>query len=243
LHELVEVDVRRVLELLEKHTTPSGNISGVVSPVLQVNRQEKRDFYFGRLFGLNVLLESDILLRPGSQAAISAIIDHLITLAGKKPWLREPSAKCLCQLINLIPQLHNGNSVADEIVRKVEDSGLMPSQDGAAILLALTELPEGSISVISNKTWKHGDPLHYENDTQLEKALKEISDEGDTIKSSGNFKGDPHFIWHLILQRCIRSSRSGKTSDTFEDLWRTVVDGTHLQFTNFLNGFSHHLPR
>jgi hypothetical protein len=190
--------------------------------------QEERDFCFGRLFGLTVLLESEILLRPGSAEAISATIDHLVTLARKKRWLQEPSTKALCSLIVLIPRLQSGKSVTEEIVRKVEEGGLMPSQDGAAILLALKHLP--NTPKVSSKTWTYGDPMHSANLKQLEKVLKETPGEDDTVKSSGNFKGEPHLIWTFILSEYTEDHCTSKGWEQFSHLWKAVVDGIHLSF-------------
>jgi DNA polymerase phi len=167
-----------------------------------------------------VLIESEAFLRLGAREAISVAIDHLVSLACKKAWLREPAAKALCSLLATLPRVQNGNQVAEEILRKVEEGGLMATQDGAAILLALEDLPTPYKA--NSKIWVHGDPTHAENLKQFAKVLKEVSSEEDTVKSSGNFKGEPHFIWTLILRR-----RWDEPKD-FGRLWKTVVDGMKL---------------
>ena len=222
-----DVDVVAVLDLLEKHTTPSGNISGVVLAFEDLtNLQEERDFYFGRLFGLTSLIQSEILLRPTtSQEAISATIKHLVNLALKKPWLREPSSKALCSLILTFPRHKSGKEKSEEIFKKLEESGLLRSQDGAAILLALNSLPKNVKPKLSTKIWQHADPLHPSNLLLLNKVLKDISSEDDVVKSSGSFKGEPHFIWTFILQRYIENS---KDIVGFKSLWGAVVEGTLL---------------
>lgn len=227
LHELEDVDVVTILDLLEKHTTPSGNISGVVSDLEDLaNLQEERDFYFGRLFGLTALIQSEILLRPiTSQEAISATIKHLVALATKKSWLREPSSKALCSLILTFPRLKNGKEKGEEVFEDLEESGLLRSQDGAAVLLALNSLPKNVKPKLSTKIWQHADPLHPSNLPRLNKVLKEISSEDDVVKSSGSFKGEPHFVWTFILQKYIEKS---KDIVGFKSLWDTVVESTHL---------------
>ena len=183
--------------------------------------QEERDFLFGRLFGLGTLLHSGILFRPYTPAeVVSAVIKHLIGLMCKKPWMREPATNELCKLIEKSPQLNNGKSIAEEIFRNVEENKLLGSQDGAAVLLALNELPKNARPKLTNKIWQHGDPLHPFNMTLLNNVLKDIPSEGDTVKQSGIFRGEPHFIWTLIQRRYAVESRE---TVSFKNLWDTVV--------------------
>lgn len=173
---------------------------------------------------MTALIQSEILLRPkSSQESISAIINSLVALALKKSWLREPSSKALCSLITTLPRLNNGKHVAEEIFRKLEETGFLKSQDGAAILLALNFLPKNIKPKVSFKIWPHGDPLHVSNLSLLNKVLKDTQNEDDSVKSSGNFKSEPHFIWTFILQRYLEPSRE---IIGFKSLWDTVVEST-----------------
>jgi hypothetical protein len=107
--------------------------------------------------------------------------------------------------------------VPEEILRKVEEGGLMATQDGAAILLAVKNL--GTPYQDNSRIWVPSDPMHEANLKQFAKVLKEMPSQEDTVKSSGNFKGEPHFIWTLILRRCWDEPKD------FARLWKTVVDG------------------
>lgn len=164
-----------------------------------------------------MLIESEALFRPGSREAMSVAIDHLVSLARKKAWLREPAAKALCGLLATLPRVRSGNPVPEEILRKVEEGGLMATQDGAAILLAVKNL--GTPYQDNSRIWVPSDPMHEANLKQFAKVLKEMPSQEDTVKSSGNFKGEPHFIWTLILRRCWDEPKD------FARLWKTVVDG------------------
>jgi DNA polymerase phi len=115
--------------------------------------------------------------------------------------------------------------VAEEIFQKVDESGLLRSQDGAAILLALIDLSKTVKPKISAKIWQHGDPLHPSNLPLLNKVLKDVSTEDNTVKSSGSFKGAPHFVWTFILQRYLEKS---KEIVGFKSLWDTVVESIHV---------------
>ena len=221
-----EIEASEVLDLIEKHTTPSGKLSGIVNAAEDKSDgvKEERDFYFGKLFGLGTLIHSGILVRPKTSLEnISTIIQQIFNLALTKPWLREPSAKTLCGLIDLIPQINGATEAADEICRTLEKEGLVRSQDGAAILLALGALPANIRPKPSEKVWQHGDPLHHSNVFLLSKVLKDVPGEEDAIKPSGNFKSHPHFIWTFILQK---NWTAPKEAQAFKSLWDKTLERT-----------------
>jgi DNA polymerase phi len=167
-----------------------------------------------------VLIQSEILVRPKtSPEAISKTIENLVTLAMKKPWLREPSSKSLCNLVLKVPQL--GKSVAEQIFQQVQEKGLLQSQDGAAILIALNSLSKIFRPKLSTDIWKHANPLHPSNLQLLSKALKEFPSEDGIVKESGNFKSEVHFIWNYILQSYIETQPK---IVEFKSLWDTVVE-------------------
>lgn len=170
---------------------------------------------------MNVLLESEVLFRQSTSSdAITRTITGLFELALKKTWLREPASKAVCSLIISLPRFQNPQDVCKTIQLKLDESGLLQSQDGAAILLVLHSLPK-ELRPTTNKTWLHADPLHTSNLPLLTKVLKESPSEADTIKHTGNFKGEVHFIWMFILRRYLEQS---KDIVPFEKLWKTVVE-------------------
>jgi hypothetical protein len=163
-------------------------------------------------------------MRPKtSRENISTIIQQVFGLALTKPWLREPSAKALCALIDLLPRISDATDAADEISHTLEKKGLVRSQDGAAILLALVALPTNIRPKTSEKVWQHGDPLHPSNVLLLSKVLKDVPEEEDTIKPSGNFKSHPHFIWTFILQK---NWTAPKETQAFKSLWEKTIEST-----------------
>jgi hypothetical protein len=108
-----------------------------------VNIQEERDFYFGRLFGLTILIQSEILLRTStSPEAIVKTVDHLISLALTKSWLREPAFQALYGLISVLPRLKNGDCIAITIQNKLVVNKILQCQDGAGIALAMYGSPK-----------------------------------------------------------------------------------------------------
>lgn len=168
-----------------------------------------------------MLLESEILFRESTSSdAITSVITGLFELALKKTWLREPAAKAICSLIISVPRFSNPQAVSEAIQHKLDKSGLVQSQDGAAILLVLHSLPK-AIQPTTNKIWHHADPLHSSNIQLLTRVLKESSSEDDTVKHTGNFKGEAHFIWTFILRRYLEQS---KEIIPFEKLWKPVVE-------------------
>lgn len=189
--------------------------------------QEERDFYFGRLFGLTAVITSKILGRTNIQSAtITRVIDDLTDLALKKPWLREPATKALCTLVTILPDTDTEGikACAEHIYQSLEKGGLVRSQDGAAVVLTLRSLPSTVRPKISAKIWQHADPLHPANLPLLSKVLREVQSDDASVKATGGFKKEPHFIWGSILQRYV-----DKTKDTvpFKSLWETVVESTH----------------
>jgi hypothetical protein len=120
-----------------------------------------------------------------------------------------------------LPRLETGKTVAEEISKKLEESGLLQGQDGVAILFALNSLPKNVKPKVSTKIWQYGDPLHASNLQRLNKALRNIQIEDDKPKVSGTSKTEPHFIWTFILQRYAENSNE---IVGFKSLWDTVVE-------------------
>ena len=168
-----------------------------------------------------MLVESEILYRPStSSETIIGVLDDFFELASKKTWLREPTAKAICTLIISLPRFPNPISVSKYVQQKLNDSGLLHSQDGAAILLTFHTLPK-ELRPHTDKIWHHADPLHASNLSLLTKVLKASSSDDDTVKHTGNFKGEAHFVWMFILRRYME-----KATDIipFEKLWKAVVE-------------------
>lgn len=121
--------------------------------------------------------------------------------------------------------------MAEYIFKAVDKNGLVRSQDGAAIILALRSLPLDRRPKVSATVWQHGDPLHPSNLMLLSKVLREVQSEEDSLKTTGNFKNGPHFIWMFILQRYVENASD---SVPFKSLWDTVVESTVTSETEIL---------
>jgi len=124
----------------------------------------------------------------------------------------------------LLPQLKNGKTLAQEISNRLETKELAKTQDGAAVLMAMSSFP-GSLKPTS-KSWKNGDPLHRENKSLLFKVLGELPIEGESAHSSGTSKTRPHFIWTLIGPRY---NEFAPNNVEFKELWNNVVEGLSRQ--------------
>lgn len=167
-------------------------------------------------------MKSGVLFRPDAPSdCISAVIDHLLDLALKKSWLREPASKGICSLISSLSQLKTGKAVAQEIADKVEAKGLARSQDGAAIFLALHSLSKALRP--SSKVWVNGDPMDISNSSLFIDVLKEMATDDDSTTKSGNAKTHPHFVWTFIVQRYAAPS-SGTVKSRL--ILQNVVAGT-----------------
>jgi DNA polymerase phi len=99
--------------LLSATEAPS---SGASSGPRKAKGSEERDYQFGRLFGINAIVRSGILLfsRHTSQDTTTAslsqprdeirsvatlLVNDLIDLYGTKKWIREPAAHAICTLL------------------------------------------------------------------------------------------------------------------------------------------------
>lgn len=72
--------VAHVLPSIKHHTTPVGNVKG----------SEERDLIFGRLFGIQAIIESGLVSRPTTTLEdFEEIIRNVTDLGKTKVWLKE----------------------------------------------------------------------------------------------------------------------------------------------------------
>ena len=95
---------------------------------------EERDYQFGRLFGINGIVRSGILL-PGVvsgvdlddiQTVTKYLLSDLAELYGYKKWIREPAAHAVCTLLNTLYAACPDNADAQTVVEHVVESVVVP---------------------------------------------------------------------------------------------------------------------
>ncbi|KAG9243849.1 DNA polymerase phi-domain-containing protein [Calycina marina] len=203
----------KVLGILLEKTKPDGDLSG----------QEEKDHALGLLFGLHTFVKANILFHQEDRWFI--ILDKLLELSNRKPWLRE---ECGAVIVQAVSQMNA--SQAEKTLDKLIESGLAISPEGVGIwVTARDRFPDMKYP---SKPWgPTGQPL--DRLQTLSKALKEsaINEQGSKnlqqAKQTGNWNPQLHFVWDIVLAKFLASlkqkDRAGAKSN-FENFWKIAVD-------------------
>ena len=208
-----ELTFDKVLAILVAKTKPEGDLSG----------QEEKDHFLGLLFGLQSFVRAQILFE-GDQKW-NFVMEKLLELSKKKPWIRE---ECGWVLVEAIAQMNQGQ--AEHTLEILCDSGLSVSPEGVGMwITAKSRFPDMKFPA---KPWgQRGNPLEHLK--PLAKALKESSspDESNTetnhAKQKGNWNPQLHFVWNIVLAQYVNAVKT-KPDDIqidFENFWKVAVDG------------------
>lgn len=229
LAHLTTINASDVLLLIIKHSAPSGKVS----------RSEQRNLLFARLFGIQALVRSGMLLeRPVTDLAeVEKVIDLLRNLSEKKAYLRESCGWTLVQLLDSLAASSNEQlktDVSQLVFNDAVSGDLTPEK--LALILKLQELApklkaEGKIAGLK----KGGEILSAPNLPAIAKVLcntTQIEDKEDAAAAtkagdnSGSHNPRVHFIWDVILQSYFGSAaRAAPTSRApFAELYRVCVD-------------------
>lgn len=191
--EAVHVDILKTVDAIVEQTRVSGSTSG----------QEERDLLFGRLFGLESIVQSGRLMNQDGWTMFERIVDLLFELAQKKSWLREACAKVLC---NALVSSVDRSQACKLLQRKMSENKWKNNMQSIAIMLTMQRLQNLDKS-----------PLHLSNLQDLARVLKGNQEDADT----GSFTPHLHFVWQLILD-VLLDQKSATAS--FREFWKIVVD-------------------
>ena len=243
---LVEVGVQRgasiesgvpafhIIDILDNETTPEGNNSG----------QDERDHYFGRLFGAEAVIKSNILVKQQDLIQWKRLLEIICIVANKKPWLKQ---QCGWMLYSCLKSFASSEATisddfALDMVEKLTAHKLIRTPEGLAIWLEVSEaFPDAKLP---KHIWKHRDPLSKKDISLLADVLKDAktrdnSDE-DEHKSQGKaiWSAQLHFAWDVVLSRLYQQTEpiskahvngnKGKSDHKSVDLdtfWIKAVDG------------------
>ncbi|KAI1352379.1 DNA polymerase phi-domain-containing protein [Xylaria sp. FL0043] len=200
----------QVLNLLVEATTIGGNVPG----------QEERDYFFGRLFGIQCFVEAKVLF--ADNARWPKVLDLLLEMAQKKTWIR---SHCGWVIVECLPQM--GQERAETALQGFSDMGLGKTAEGVGIWLrARSCYPNIKLPP---KPW--ADPLSSAALPEVARVLKEniANDTGDATAprlKQGNWTAQLHFVWDLILDTLLESNTADKkhTKDQLKLFWTTVID-------------------
>lgn len=199
--------------------------------------KEKRDHYFGRLFGAETLIKSGILFDARADPILwSQVVDLIVELAKRKSWLREECGWILFQAIQGSRAGNLSSEHVQTVIDRIHEKGLMESPEGVAIWIVTLE--KYSTVNFPNKPWKHKNPLHRKEKASLAKIMREappsnIDESGHASNPSqkGTWSSKLHFAWEAILDRLLKSPssdskslRQSKNQINFPDFWDECVD-------------------
>ena len=200
--------------------------------------KEGRDYLLGRLFGAEAIIQSGVLFQHAEGAsAWRELLDIVLEMATKKPWLREECGYMLYTTIqgSMLPD--HEPQYAESIVQKIQFHGLAKTPEGVAVWVAVNAkypsmaLPSG--------VWHKGDPLNRKEQFKLAQILKEAgpassaqAEDDQKTAETGQWNAKVHFAWHAVLSQLLGTSstkhqeNSSKPSSriTIEQFWDECVD-------------------
>ena len=211
----------QILGFLVAKTKPEGDLSG----------QEEKDHHLGLLFGLQSFVRAKILF--GASDHWSEILNKLLGLAKKKPWIRE---ECGWVIVETLAQM--GQSQAEYTLEQLCDAGLAASPEGVGIwLTARNRFPDMKLP---SKPWgQSGNPLDHLK--TLGKALKESSSGNDSAKErpqaaqTGSWNSKLHFVWNILLAQYAQDAAADGSTSDFENFWKVAVDGNYVLKTLYFD--------
>ncbi|CAO1618292.1 unnamed protein product [Parajaminaea phylloscopi] len=210
-----------VLALIKKHSTAAGKVS----------RSEERNLLFARLFGIQALLRSGLLLgHPHARVAeVKETVQLLVELGQAKAWLSESAGWILAELldesISKCPNKDLREHALQVLVQHATSGELSPEK--LALLLKLSPLHDPQ----HHSALKKGDVLSSANLPMAAKVLRNAStispdaDSEDVKDGSGAHNPKIHFVWDCVLDAYFgKAQASPKTRAPFADFYRTAVD-------------------
>lgn len=217
----------KLVDLLDSTTAPDGGARG----------QEERDHYFGRIFGAEAIIKSNILFDAQDRIQWKRLLNLLCAVATKKPWLRQECGWILCQLA--AESSETLRPFVEDAIETLIAEKLIRTPEGVAIwLTAKKAYPD---SKLSKHAWKHSHPLASKDIQALAGVMKNArSQEQDAefgAQGSTSWSASLHFVWTVVLRFLFEQDRQvpSKAKDknqkkdlvelvTFDQFWKVVVD-------------------
>ncbi|KAF3906633.1 hypothetical protein ABW20_dc0109257 [Dactylellina cionopaga] len=211
-----DLPFRSIIQLIIDHTKPSDGLT----------KQEERGFYFGRLFGLKALIETDLLFTKDSDVSKwQSVLTQLILLAQKKPWLRES-----CCLVIRNAALAIESSQRDLIkatCEELEQSGILKTSDGVGIWIALLQKHKAVLESLNIRFQKRLSPFEKSYLQTLAKILKESEakdEENEKPAQKGSWNARLSWVWDAIFEFYTGSDVSTEETASISEFWQAVVN-------------------
>ena len=210
-----------VFEALKEHTKLTARASG----------QQERDHCFGKLFGSECLIKSEILFMTEQNKAVwLQILELILDLAKEKVWLREECGWVLCRALKILKDRPNGQAYAQPLIEQLHN---YRTPEGVALwITARNSFPKLHMP---KHVFRHQDPLDWKEKSFLARILvgsstaqdKTNKDAPSALNQKGVWFSKPHFVWELALGEALKRQRNRVG---FSDLWNEAVDGLKPQF-------------
>lgn len=216
MREEFDLTIESYLQRLTEASQVSNSMKG-----LQI-----RALLFGRLFGFQALINSNLLLDPkaSSLKVLVNFVGALVHLSGMKSWLRETAMYSMCQFVT--KYLESGfqdDETTVAFLQSICDEGLVFTTEGLAVYMSIPrqDLPRLCDHLRCSSQWKNGDPMTKGNLSTLAKVLKdaEVVDRLDDEenhdeenpakltkngKQKGSWSSKIPFVWDHILAHFLR---------------------------------------
>lgn len=180
------------------------------------NGKEERGILFGKLFGLQVLLNEPLfsqVFKAEDEINLEFMLTYvgtLIDVALAKTWIRESSMFTLYQAIEKLSPVMGSQKPLKALLTLLDSRGLTQTSEGLAVYLYLFHksfITTGALrkkglleDLKLNSPWKNNDPLSKGNLPAIANALKEINSSEDlSVKQKGIWMPRLHFVWDIIL--------------------------------------------
>ncbi|KXN82577.1 DNA polymerase V [Leucoagaricus sp. SymC.cos] len=242
LSRIDTVTCAQIVTLIMDSSKPQGSMTG----------QEERDVLFARLFGLMSVIQSGLVVRPGSLlasasasaelstlAGYTGILSELIALGEKKSWLRESAWYAILLGVDVLHQAEvswKADAVEATVQQLFVDYKSWSPEKIAVALKTQSLYPEKDWAKLFAPVFKSGDLLSSTNLQALARILKESSaEDGEgSVKSGGvSWKPQLHFVWQYLLEQYFpRPNSSNAPKGSFQDFFRTVVDESLFSATS-----------
>ncbi|TGZ85473.1 hypothetical protein EX30DRAFT_314548 [Ascodesmis nigricans] len=220
-NEKWSITLADAIDAVKSNTTPQGHSSG----------QEGRDYALGRLFGLQSLVQSNILF--ADEAALekyAEVLDLVLELAQKKPWLKESCAWAIAGSVVNWPEA-TAKVAVGITYEKLKATGFAKTGEGVGIWLALQSVhPDVNPP---KDVWSKDSPLAAGNLGKLAKVLKESHSKEDLEggKAKGSWNPKLSFTWDYVLALYFSEEKQWKELRAkegavapWEEFWRVAVD-------------------
>lgn len=203
---------------------------------------EARPLLYGRLFGLQALLSTGLLVDCPPETLVS-FATRLVELALTKNWIRETTLFTYTQFLEGVFDKSFSVDVAARLLQPLNDHGFNLLTEGMAAYLTVPEEHRAAVakSIREPKAnWQLGDPLATPNKAVATRVLRDVDTaDAESKVTAKQWLPRLPFVWDVILRHYLEAdtdsrkgrkrSRSPKVETgtdriSLSSLWRAAVD-------------------